>query len=305
MSSSVRPRKSTNVRLHQLRTAGLRLLSPHAPELAARWAEYIFTRASRHPRPDWEQAIVDTAERTMLGATPVWTWRGDRDVPAVILVHGWEGRGSQLGALVGPLLAAGHRVVTFDAPGHGESTRARASVVDHAKALAKVAKAFGPVHAVVGHSVGGAASLLATRFGLRADRFVLISPPRGPGKWAHGFARAYGLDETVKNAMIARLEERYHLPFTQLDAPTDAAQIKKPILVVHDESDKVIPIADAEAIVRAAPHGVLIKTQGLGHHRILRDRHVADDVVAFVGRRARSWNETIEGELFHRWSRTG
>ena len=154
MSSSVRPQKSTNVRLHQLRATGLRLLSPHAPALAARWAEYLFTRASRHPRPEWERSILEAAERTQIGSTPVWTWRGDRDVPAVILVHGWEGRGSQLGAFVEPLLAAGHRVVAFDAPGHGESTIRHASAVDHAKALAKVARAVGPVHAVIGHSIG-------------------------------------------------------------------------------------------------------------------------------------------------------
>lgn len=304
MSSSVRPRKSTNVRLHQLRTTGLRLLSPHAPALAARWAEYLFTRASRHPRPGWEEAILDTAERSRVGRTPIWTWGADRDVPAVILVHGWEGRGSQLGSFVGPLLAAGHRVVAFDAPGHGESTIRHASAVDHAKALAKVARAVGPVHAVIGHSIGAAATILATRFGLSAQRYVLVSPPRGPAKWAAGFARAFGLDETVRLGMIARLEARYRLPFAELDVPVDAARIKAPILVVHDKNDAVVSIHDAEAIVNAAPRARLLTTEGLGHRRILRDKGVAQEIVSFVGTRARTFSETLEGELFNRWSRT-
>ena len=39
----------------------------------------------------------------------------------VYLVHGWGGRGAQLAALVEPLVEAGHRVVMFDMPAHGDS----------------------------------------------------------------------------------------------------------------------------------------------------------------------------------------
>ena len=305
MTQTTRPRKSTNVRLHQLRSAGLRLLSPHAPALAARYAEYLFTHASRHQRPDWEREILKAAERSWLGGTPVWTWGGDRDVPAVILVHGWEGRGSQLGALVDPLLAAGHRVVTFDAPGHGDSRRRRASVVDHARAVAKVARSVGAVHAVVAHSVGGTATLLATRFGLKAERYVLVSPPKGPDGYVNGFTRAFALDANIRDAMIDRLEDRFQFPFEELDARTDASRTKAPILVVHDRNDKVVPLRDGEAIVRASQQGTLFTTDGLGHRRILRDPRVAKEIVSFVGEHARTFGETLEGELFNRWSRTG
>jgi predicted alpha/beta-fold hydrolase len=41
--------------------------------------------------------------------------------PTVLMVHGWNGRGAQLGAFAPELVHAGFRVVTFDTPAHGRS----------------------------------------------------------------------------------------------------------------------------------------------------------------------------------------
>jgi len=37
------------------------------------------------------------------------------------MVHGWNGRGAQLGAFAPELVRVGFRVVTFDTPAHGRS----------------------------------------------------------------------------------------------------------------------------------------------------------------------------------------
>jgi hypothetical protein len=63
--------------------------------------------------------------------------------PVVYLQHGWGGHRQQLGALVAPLVAAGYRVVAFDAPSHGESGPGpsgprRTTAVEFADALAAV-----------------------------------------------------------------------------------------------------------------------------------------------------------------------
>src|SRR4051812_27348861 len=41
--------------------------------------------------------------------------------PTVYLVHGWGGNADQMRHFVGPLVAAGFRVVAHDAPSHGRS----------------------------------------------------------------------------------------------------------------------------------------------------------------------------------------
>src|SRR5262249_1618913 len=146
----------------------------------------------------------------------------------VLLVHGWEGRGSQLAAFVPALLDRGVRVVTFDAPGHGDATLPRASLVEHARAIETIANAFGPFHAIIGHSVGGAATLPATRFGLTAGRLVLLAPPSTPAHFASTFADALGLERDLLRAMIARLEARYEMRFDDLDVTADAKRLTVP-----------------------------------------------------------------------------
>lgn len=306
MSATTQPKNSTNVRL-------MRSLGAHAPWLAARVAEEMFLTARRRERPAKEDARLAGARRTRVryaGAhVPVWTWEpaGCAERATVVLVHGWEGRGAQLGAFVDPLLARGLRVVAFDAPGHGESPLRRASIVEHARALVAVSEKVAPrgVHAVVGHSVGAAAALLATRFGLRPARLALLAPPTSPARFAAGFARMVGLDDHVRDAMLRRLEARYGIAVADLDVTRDAARLSSPLLIVHDADDRVVPLDDGAAIAAASPVSELVTTRGLGHGRVLEAPPVVERVVGFVARGARApgFEATLEGELFLRDTR--
>src|SRR5262249_35923574 len=99
-----------------------RLLSALAPSAAVRLAERAFLTPPRSRRPDTELTLLSTARARPLFVggrhIEVWLWGSG---PTVLLVHGWGGRGAQLGAFVEPLVTRGFSVVTFDAPGHGAS----------------------------------------------------------------------------------------------------------------------------------------------------------------------------------------
>ena len=67
-----------------------------------------------HPRRTAEPlAVVHRGQ-----ALAVESWGAG---PTVLLVHGWNGRGAQLGAFAPALVKSGYRVVTFDTPAHGRS----------------------------------------------------------------------------------------------------------------------------------------------------------------------------------------
>ncbi len=317
MTSEMHPNKRTTVRAQpvSLRAArmGLRVLSPHAPELAARWAERLFLTARRHERPFWEVEALASAKLDRIPHEgrwlPTWTWSPDATtsldpVKTVVLVHGWEGRGSQLAAFVPELVARGFRVVAFDAPGHGDSPFARASLVEHARALCSVGKALGPIHGVVGHSVGGAATLLATRFGFHVERLALVAPPTAPAQFATAFARMLELEASVKQAMIARLEARYELRFDELDVRMDAQRLHTPILVVHDQDDPVVAFENGRQLAEVAPRGELVTVTGLGHRAILRAPPVIDAVARHLDEDGEpTFARTLDGELFMRDTR--
>ena len=56
-----------------------------------------------------------------------------------------------------------------------------------------------------------------------------------------------------------------------------------PVLVVHDEGDRKVPVTQARAIVAAYPQAELVTRSDLGHNRILRDPSTVGAVTAFLG----------------------
>lgn len=316
-------KNSTNVRLQKKRKpaptslairaarAGFRVIGPYAPSLASSYAERLFLSARRHRRPAWERRALATADERFTiphdgKRLPAWRWTaGAEGAPTVLLVHGWEGRGSQMLAFVEPLVKRGFSVVTFDVPGHGDAPSGISSVVEHARAVASAGKHLGLLHAVITHSVGGAATLFAMRLGFDAGRLALIAPPSSPARFAAGFGVMLGLGEDVLSGMVARLERRYGLTMADLVVVPDAERFTKPLLVVHDAGDRVVEVANGQAIANAAPNGRLVTTHGLGHSRVLLAPEVLDAVIPFVADGAHTMGlaEALDAELFNREQR--
>jgi len=212
------------------------------------------------------------------------------DGPPVVLMHGWGGYGAQLGALIQPIVAAGHRVVVFDAFGHGDSPGSRAgfrlaTFFDFADGLRAVVDAVGPLHAIVAHSGGAMATMLALRAGVTVERLVLLAPMARPALYAVQFNRLLGLDSDVAARWQERARARLGVSFEDIDATSVGSLALPPTLVIHDRRDREVPFADGEAIARAWPTVTLHPTEDLGHRRILTDAAVIADAVAFLSHR--------------------
>jgi pimeloyl-ACP methyl ester carboxylesterase len=261
---------------------GLRLAELFAPAWVGAAALRLFTRPRHYPRPAHECAVLAEAERLTIpmpkGKLPAWRWG---EGPVVLLVHGWEGRGSQLAPFVQPLVDAGYCVVSFDAPGHGDAPGRTANLLSFAHAIAAVVAAIGPVHGVVAHSMGGAASLYALRSGLGVQRAVFVAPANA-GKAIERFCAFAGLSPGTARRMEALLEERFGVPLEHFSGPRLAADLDVSALVIHDDRDRYVPWGDGAAIAEAWSGSALHTTSGLGHHRILRDPEVVERAVAFL-----------------------
>jgi len=258
--------------------------------LGASLAERLFTSPRRFPRPDREKTVLASGKRFTVdvqlraprwdGArTPVVCWRWGVG-PTVLLVHGWEGRGSQLGALVEPLVAAGLSVVTFDAPAHGSSPGNRLYLTDHADAIIDVAAAVGPVHAIVAHSFGAAATLLAhARGGVDAPRNVMLAPNVLIDDSVRKFASLVALDEPDRLVLEDNLAAHTGIGIDSLRLDRLVGSRDAALLVIHDRDDREVPTLHAEKLAQAWGHARLVLTGGLGHRKILRDPAVIARVV--------------------------
>ena len=265
-----------------LRTA-FRAIGTFAPGIAARWAETIFCSPPRNePRPG-EEAFLATGTRMTVPAEDqdlaVWTWGSGR---VVVLTHGWGSRAGRFSAFAGALLHAGFRVVLFDAPAHGASSGRQASLPQFSRALRAVGAQVGPVHGLIGHSLGGAAVSLAMSNGLPAQRVVLLAPPADVVVFSHAFSEHLRIPHRVRNVMQQNLENRLRFRFEELHIPTLARSMTAAALIIHDRDDHDVPYAHGEEIASAWPGAQLLATTGLGHRAILRDPEVIRRTVTFL-----------------------
>jgi pimeloyl-ACP methyl ester carboxylesterase len=274
--------KSTIVRLFSL-------LERVAPGIGARWAEGLWFAIPRPGGRRDRQAPPGRPFRMELdGRTVVGEAWGEG--PVVYLVHGWGGWRWQLEAFVGPLVEAGYRVVTFDAPGHGDSDPGpwgpgRGSILESAGALAAVVAANGPAHAVVAHSLGATAAAFTLGRGLPVGRMVFVAPMADPLPYTRTFAGRLGFGERVRTRLAVRLERRIGLPMSAFDVPAMAGKLATPpLLLVHDRQDAETSWSDSAAIAKTWPDARLVSTAGLGHRRILHAPAVVAEVTGFVAR---------------------
>lgn len=280
------PINSTTVRSHPSLPAALRayfaIASRLMPDLARWHAERLFTRPPRYAGRA-AQAVDARRETVVAGKHSLAVWEaGPMAGPAVLLVHGWGGRGVQMGHFVRQLLASGFRATWFDQPGHGESGGGAVALPDFVRALEALAATHGPFAAAIGHSLGAAALGFALRRGLRLERVVFVSPPASIDEHAHNFARLLGITPRVRDAMRGRLERRYGVRFAEIDRLEELEQLRLPALFVHDRADPEVPFEHALRLSGRIPAARLLRTNGLGHYRVLRDPSVIATVIDFI-----------------------
>ncbi len=263
--------------------AAFEMLDRGAPGLAARLAQRMFFTPPRTRRSPRIEALLATARRRDVDADgtriAAWAWG---EGPTVYLVHGWAGLGGQLGAFVRPLVEQGFQVVTFDGPAHGRSSGRRASIVHFARALSAVGKVFGPGHGLIAHSLGGPAAAFAMSRGFPVERAVFVAPPADPGDWSMQFARRLGLSPRVMAAMRVRSERWLGVSWGDVSLTGLAVGQSAPLLVIHDQDDRDVPLRHGAAVAASWPGARLVETTGLGHNRILRDAGVVAQAVSFI-----------------------
>src|SRR4051812_648726 len=198
-ASLLLPQISTNVRF-----TAARLL---APAFAGAAAERLFLTP---PRPRYAaQSVLDLIDaragsiehKGRFIATWTWGHRAPQGTPTVLLAHGWGGNAVQMRAFAYPLLTAGFRVVAYDQPAHGISEGRLTALPDFAAVMPAVAGRYGPVRAVVAHSLAGAAVALAASRGLPLAKAVLVSPPADLVGYSRRFARWHWFPEAVRRSM--------------------------------------------------------------------------------------------------------
>ena len=278
--------------LPRLLRLGFRHIGPHARGLAGYLAYRLWFSTRRYPEPAREARWIASACIDRVGwrerKLTRYQW-GDPAAPAVLLIHGWNGRGPQLGAFARALVQAGYRAVAFDAPGHGRSPGTSTNIFEYAEAIQIVTHASGPVVAAIAHSFGVPASAQALNQGLQLQRLVAIAAPANAEFLLDRFKTMFDIPSVVMMEMRKRVERHFGMDiFARLATDAMLAERTLPGLIIHDRSDQEVPSDHAERLHRAWPCSEIRLVNGLGHRRLLRDPDVVAAAVAFIAQTAAS-----------------
>jgi len=210
-----------------------------------------------------------------------YIWQGGG--PTVVLVHGWNGTSGDLSAFVAPLRDTGRRVVAIDLPAHGRSSGRFSDLPEAAEAVEAVLRREPSVEAVIAHSFGVPATVIAAARGTPLARAVLISGPIAVEPFLNRFMQVLGLSAATRAAIQKRLRakiQQTRLPSVELTAL--APRLGTKALIIHDRSDREVPFLSALTLNRAWTGSELLATEGLGHRKLLSDSSVVDRAVKFA-----------------------
>jgi pimeloyl-ACP methyl ester carboxylesterase len=266
-----------------------RWLSRVWPHGATMLGCYLLMRPPRIEERSWEVGLRIAARRVYRIAytnetIQVYEW-GEAHAPAILMVHGWGARATQMGRMIPALVSRGYRVVAFDAPAHGQSSGHTTNHIHFAGAVKAVADEVGEINSLIAHSFGVAATLLACRdWGVTAKRQIYIS------SFSHciWFTEAFGkylriradIVSCMRDMMVTRYSGRF--VWSQLSVSDMLQDTNMSTLLIHDRNDNEIPYMHFQQLSSAKPQAETLTTNGLGHHYLLRNAEVINKVVKFI-----------------------
>ena len=152
------------------------ILEKFSPFLTSRIASFLFFTPIRFKTPIQEQAYFKSAKIKTISyknnKVKVYEW--GESTKAVLLIHGWAGRATQVAHLVEPLIAAGYKAYSFDAPGHGNSNGRHTHFLEFSEIIIELNKQFYDIESIIGHSMGGSACIHAITQGFNPKKCVII-----------------------------------------------------------------------------------------------------------------------------------
>ena len=195
----------------------------------------------------------------LLRAEPRSTAGAVGDGPLFVLAHGWGASYGTVLQLAEPLVRSGQDVLLFDMRGHGRNSPVPYVTVRHLRDDVQAAVRYAterfpsrPI-VLVGHSFGGAASVLAAAAGAPVAALVLIATPSDIVR----ITAEYLTDKGMPGALMAAVLRpfwwwRLGGTFVPHSPARRIGELAVPVLIIQPEHDNRVHRAHAERLAEAA-----------------------------------------------------
>ncbi len=263
----------------------MEILERISVSLATRFALYLFFKPIRFPLPEREKPIRDKAKKHLLNTGKsdftLYEW-GQPEGKKVLLVHGWSGRGTQFHKIIEALVDKGFYVAAIDAPGHGEHSQKKTSMLEFVDAIEVSQAKFGPFDYAIGHSLGGMAIFNTLKTNLFVSKIVIIGTPDNIPHVVHDFCEKVHASPRVATRIINTIQQQLVMKIEEGSTDYLAHKFNPEGIIIHDENDQDVGIENAIELAKKWPNANLIVTKGLGHRKVLMDQNVIDSILGFL-----------------------
>lgn len=261
-------------------------IGPVFPRTAAKIGVNLFYKPRYCQQNEAEKKFEQTSEisyfNSSQGKLKLYYWKGSKN-ENVLLVHGWEGRASQLHKFAKLILDEGYGVLAFDGPAHGGSEGKRTTLPLFAKSIEEICNSY-EVDYAIGHSFGAGAIAIAIHNGLNLKKAVLIAAPYSVENVVNRFCMFLKIPDSVSNKMHVHMESnKWHgRPRECYSFSTLGESINVPLLVIHDKRDKYVLYEDGCKVHEYCKNSTFHSTQGYGHSGIIKNKQVINKSVNFL-----------------------
>jgi len=276
-------KRKTSIKIPAVIKFTARSLEKISPKLALKFGLALFYKPIRFTRPQRENDVYNKASKDYIiyKEKKVRTYSWIKGKKKVLLVHGWSGRGTQMSYMIESFIKQNYSIFSFDAPAHGESEGKRTHMYEFVESVGEMEKKFGNFDLIVGHSMGGVATLNAVKNGVKAPRITIIGTPNLIENIITDFCMNINFSDKMIPLIKKYIESRYNESMKSVSGEIVGNKIDIPILIIHDKNDIDVEYSEAETMNKKIYKSELFTTEKLGHRRVLADKSVVDKIISF------------------------
>lgn len=254
---------------------------------------------------EFEEVSIPTVKNKKLFG---WWIEAKTEAPTIILMHGWDRNISRLLPYIKNLSGRGFNVLAFDTRHHGKSDP------DDFSSMVKFAQDISASITfvenrptvekdnffLIGHSIGGAASIYAAAADNRIKKVVTIGAPSNPAQIMKTHMRKKHFPQPIIWAAFKIMEIRIGKRFTQLASAANISKTKAKVLLIHGTNDKIVPFTQANIILHAANNNQaeLWAISGKGHNNCHDEIGFWDRIIEFLRHRTTTPDSQLSEKPF-------
>lgn len=261
----------------------INLLSFVNPKRAKEFSYFLFSkpRDGKLKAESLPEMLLKSRRETIRlreNTIQTYTWKGNG--ATVLLAHGWDSNSWRWERFLPHLLESGCTVIAIDAPDHGLS-KGSFSLPKYAEFIHTAAQHFQPDY-LVGHSIGGAASLYYQHAyqNPKLQKLVMLGAPAELSSIVANYSRLLSLSKRSQELLNDYFVEHFNFHPKDFSARIFGKTLTVKGLVAHDAHDDVVRIDEIKTLPESWPNALFYETSGLGHS--MHDETLYKKIASFL-----------------------